>query len=313
MKRGNPKDANRNISKDWRGFAIRLSGVLEEMVEDQMLIISEKHTNRFVQFAAQGGFGMRAEISSNAYLSQSDRITDMQVAQLIKAGWKAPTGGPSEATPENDPDGSPNFFIDYPARIRKSQISNQAVTALSEIMRIPHPGYLEYEALDTDGNALVWPQLGIRHRQTEEIPDLAKVARRLLSCLREITGLKHLGFHEDGDICLKYGSITMFVRVIGNPPLIRLYAPLVQRVRETPKLHSRLNELNSGVGFMHFFVRDRIIYAISEINASPLQYSTLAKALRMFSEIADGIDEKLEAEFGGKAMRVENVKSTMIH
>ena len=86
-----------HISKDWKLFAMKLSGVISKMVEDQMLVISEKHSSGFVQFAAQGGFGLRAEISSNAYLSESDRLTGIQIARLIKAGWGAPTGKPAEA------------------------------------------------------------------------------------------------------------------------------------------------------------------------------------------------------------------------
>jgi hypothetical protein len=302
-----------SISKDWPIFAVKLSGVLSEMIEDQHLVISQKHSNRFVQFAAQGSFGMRTEISSNAFLSQSDRLTGMQIAQLVKAGWGAPTGTPSESTPENDPDGSPNFYIDFPALIKTAHIATQAVTALSEILRVPHPGYLEYEAFDGDGDALILPHLGIKQLEKEAQADPARLSRRLLSALREITSLKDLDFDKAGDIALRYGSITMFVSVIGNPPLIRFCAPLVQDVRETHELYAGLNELNSDVGFMHFFVRDRTIYAISEITASPLQYDVLAKTMGIFSSIADGVDERLKAEFGGKAMYPRPVESVMIH
>ncbi len=302
-----------HISKDWNVFAIKLSGVLSKMVEDQMLVISEKDSSRFVQFAAQGGFGLRAEISSNAYLSESDRLTGIQIAQLIKAGWGAATGKPSESIPESDPDGSPNFFIDFPAPIETARIATQAVTALSEILRIPHPGFLQYEAFDTDGNALVFSRLGIKRKEKEEQANLGSIARRLLAALREITNLKDLDYDKNGNIALRYGSITMFVRVIGNPSWIRFYAPLVQDVRETHKLHARLNELNSDIGFMHLFIRDKTIYAISEITALPLQYAVLEQTMRLFSTIADGVDEMLQVEFGGNTMHPRQVRSAMIH
>jgi hypothetical protein len=301
------------LSKDWKVFAIKLSGVLSKMVEDQMLVISDKHSKRFIQFAAQGGFGLRAEISSNAYLSESDRLTGIQIAQLIQAGWGAPTGKPGESTPESDPDGSPNFFIDFPAPIETARIATQAVTALSEILRIPHPGFLQYEAFDTDGKTLVFSRLGIKRMEKEEQNNLGSIARRLLDALREITNLKDLDFDKDGDVSLRYGSISMFVSVIGNPPWIRFYAQLVQGVRETHKLHARLNELNSDIGFMHFFVRDKTIYAISEITASHFQYAVLAKTMQNFSKIADGINEMLQDEFGRKMTRPTHAKSVMIH
>ena len=76
---------------------------------------------------------------------------------------------------------------------------------------------------------------------------------------------------------------------------------------------ARLNELNSDIGFMHFFVRAKTIYAISEITALPLQCTVIAKTMGIFSAIADGIDEMLQTEFGGKAMHPRQVKSAMIH
>jgi hypothetical protein len=307
------ENGNIRVSKDWKVFAKKLSRVLSEMVEDQMLVISEKHSRRFVQFAAQGGFGLRAEICSNAYLPRSERLTGIQIALLVKAGWAAPTGKPSESTPENDPDGSPNFFIEFPAPLKTARIATQAVTALSEIVRVPHPGFLQYEAFDTDGNTLVFSKLGIKHLEKEEQTGSGNIAKRLLSALREVTNLEDLDYDKDGDIALRYGSIAMYVSVIGNPPLIRFYSPLVQDVRETHKLHARLNELNSGIGFMHFFVRDKIIYAISEITASPLQYAVLAKTMKIFSTIADGVDEILKAEFGGRTIHQRQLKSAMIH
>ncbi len=313
MNSKNPGNRNTGISRDWPVFAARLTDALSEMCEDQFLIISEKQSSRFVQFAVQGSFGIRAEISSNAYLSWSQRLTDAQTTQLVKAGWIAPTGKPHESTPERDPDGSPNFFIDFPAPIVTARIAGQAVAALSKILRIPHPGFLQYDAFDTQGNALVFSQLGIKRSEKAEQADSNMIARHLLSAIREITDLKDLEFDKDGDIGLSYGSITMFVRVTGEPPLIRFYAPLVRDVEETHKLHAKLNELNSGIGFMHFFVCDRTIFAISEITASPLQYGVLAKSMRIFSTIADGTYEVLEAEFGDRGMHFRLAKSSMIH
>ena len=313
MKKKKPEKGAIRISKDWRVFAAKLSGVLSKMTEDQFLLISVKHSSRFIQFAAQGSFGLRAEISSNAYVSRSDRITDMQVAELVKAGWGAPTGSPDEATPEKDPDGSPNFFVDFPARIKPSSIAKKAIEALSEILRIPHPGYLEYKAFDSDSKILDFSELGIKYIKKEEQADRERTAGNLLSIVREITGLKDLEYDKDGDIALRYGSVTMYISIIGNPPLIRFYSPLVRDVRETHKLLARLNELNSSIGFMHFFIRDKIIFAISEISASSLQYAILAESMGRFSAIADGVDEKLEFEFGGKTMRMTNAQSAMIH
>lgn len=313
MQKKAPKEKTVRISKDWKIFTKNLASVLSDMIEDQFLIINIKQSNRFIQFAAQGSFGMRAEISSNAYLGASDRITDRQVADLVTTGWEAPTGSPSESTPENDPDGSPNFFIEFPATIKPARIAKKAVEALSEVLRIPYPGFLEYEALDSNGNVIQFPALGLKRLVKEKKADLQKTATNLLSIIREISGLADLEYDKDGDIPLRYGSITMYVNINGNPPMIRFYAPLVQEVRETPRLYARLNELNSGVGFMHFSIRDKVIFAIAEMSAATLKHATVMESMGRFCAIADGVDEMLQFEFGGKTMRLANPGSEMVH
>lgn len=127
----------------WPPFEDRLTAVLGALEEEQVLIISVKNTNRFVQFVAQGPFGMRAEATSNRYLAQSERLDPAQIAELVAAGWRNPTGSPEESTPEDDPDGSPNFFVEFPAPVRSAEVAKMAVHTLASIMRVPHPWFLE--------------------------------------------------------------------------------------------------------------------------------------------------------------------------
>jgi hypothetical protein len=106
----NPKS---RVSVAWPPFEKALAAVLERLVEDQYLILLVKQTNRFIQFAAQGSFGIRVEATSNHYLSKQEKLDERQIAALIEAGWQAPTGKPNESTPENDPDGSSNFYAEF--------------------------------------------------------------------------------------------------------------------------------------------------------------------------------------------------------
>ena len=51
-----------------------LAASLSALDEDQYLIIKRKDRPWFVQFAAQGSFGVRAELVSNSYLAPADQI-----------------------------------------------------------------------------------------------------------------------------------------------------------------------------------------------------------------------------------------------
>ena len=154
-------DMPQRRSVDWPPFAEKLAGVLGALEEDQFLVVSVKRSNRFVQFAAQGAFGMRVETTSNQYLTASERLGPGQFAALEAAGWRGPTGNAGESTPEKDPDGSPNFFVEYDAPVPFNAVAELAVHTLTEILRVPHPGFLEYEAFDASGNAILLPSLGL--------------------------------------------------------------------------------------------------------------------------------------------------------
>ncbi len=118
--------APRRVSSAWGPFAGKLASVLEQLREDQFLIISTKRSNRYVQFAGQGAFGIRAETVCNQYLPASDQLDAAQIATLQGFGWQLPTGSPDKATPERDPDGSPNFYIDYPVPVPYADLARSS-------------------------------------------------------------------------------------------------------------------------------------------------------------------------------------------
>ena len=144
--------------------------------EGQFLILQGKKSPHYVQFAAQGAYGFRMETTSNAFLAKYQQFTAEQISCLLKAGWQAPTEQPDKSTPEDDPDGSPNYFIDFPASASSKALAQLAVHLFTEILHVPHPGNLEYGAFDDDDNEVLLPELGLRHLKAaaaETLPPLA--------------------------------------------------------------------------------------------------------------------------------------------
>lgn len=93
-------------SRVWRDFVEQLHSTLQTMQEDQFLVIALKGSNRFVQFAHYGDHGLRAEVSSNASLNITDRLSHSEIEKLLDLGWSEPTNSPARSTPQDDPDGS---------------------------------------------------------------------------------------------------------------------------------------------------------------------------------------------------------------
>ena len=285
--------------------------MLATLAEDQFLIISVKGSNRFVQFAAQGSFGMRAETTSNSYLSESEQLDAGQIAALTQCGWSAPTGGPKASTPKLDPDGSPNFFIEFPDPVPFGEVAKLAVQTLAEVLRVPHPGFLQYEAGKVYGTPFELPALGLKRAVGDAVD--ADPSKLLLATMRKFTGIDDLEFDGDGDIGIRYGSVIAYLCLVGKPPHVHIYSPLVSGVEKSPELLERLNEVNANLGSLHVYLRDGIIFAVSDLPATPFVPEHLTGAAEAFFQIADGIDTLLEAEFGGRTALAESMPSVLKH
>ena len=145
------------LKKHWQPFADRLQKALSKMQEGQFLVLTLKETNRFVQFAAQGALGMRVEATSNHFLASQDQLDSKKAAALVALGWNPPTGTPKQSTPECDPNGSPNFYLDIPNPIDFSKLAVMAIRTLSEVFGAAHDGLLQCTAYDCAGNAIALP------------------------------------------------------------------------------------------------------------------------------------------------------------
>jgi hypothetical protein len=126
------------------------------MVEDQFLVITIKETNRFVQFAAQGAKGMRAEATSNHFLSGRERLDAKEMRALVKLGWHTPRAA-RKKPPERDPVGSSNFFLDIANPIDFEYLAALAIRSLSEVYGAPHDGFLQYSAFEYGGASFALP------------------------------------------------------------------------------------------------------------------------------------------------------------
>lgn len=308
-----PTIAERPVASGWNTFERQLGNTLSAMQEDQFLIISVKQSNRFIQFAAQGVHGMRAEVTSNAYLREAERWTEAQMSGLSELGWCAPTGSPEASTPERDPDGSANHFLDFTSPITPSEIAKLSVATLMQIMQVPYPGFLEYEAFDSERNTEALPNLGLKRTIRDPNIKMSVLADRLLRSLREETGLSELDFDDSGDVGFAYLGAPVFVRLVGQPPKIRFASPLITGLPETDKLLRRLNDINAQFGGTYFVVRGGAAFAVNEIPGWPFIAEHAAQSLRQFSETVSAMDDFLEAEFVKDAANFDGSGSTLAH
>jgi hypothetical protein len=144
----------------WTDFGLRLMQVLGALDEDEYLIISLKGSNRFVQFAGQGGHGMRVETVSNFYLPENQQFGEAEHGELLKLGWNAPCNLPDQFG--HEPVGSPNYFLDLPQPVDVRQVAALAVSTLLGPLDADTPLALEYRSFAESGQGIRWPTLKLR-------------------------------------------------------------------------------------------------------------------------------------------------------
>jgi hypothetical protein len=298
------------LSRDWGPFADKLAAALEKLEEDQYLVIAVKRTNYFVQFAAQGSFGLRAETTGNAYLEPAEQLNEKTIVALAQAGWNPPSNPPEGSTPELDPDGSPNFFIDYPNPVPFSEVARLAIKTFAEILHVPHPGFLTYERFDAEGNELLLPELGLKAAEPRSDHELGST---LLQLLKESTGVEDLEYDSSGLIQLRCGAIGVAIALGENPARVRIASILMSGVDASPELLDRLNEFNGGLGTQHLYLRDGNVVAITEVPASPFVSAHVVHALDDFCETMNGIGALLQGEFGGETTFSTEMPSVLRH
>lgn len=147
---------------EWARLTDDLAHCLANLVEDDYLVLSFKRGWYYVQFTAQGQFGMRAEASSNAYIMLPDaRLSTEAYKVMHQLGWRMPTVLPER----HDPDGSPNFFLDWANPVDFKSLSELTVRTFRQVFGISHPGQLQYVAFTSTGTKIRLPNLRLKRAE----------------------------------------------------------------------------------------------------------------------------------------------------
>jgi hypothetical protein len=295
-------------SKAWPRFAKALAAALVAFEEHQYLILERQDRPWYVQFAAQGNYGLRTELVSNAYLAPKEQLPDAAVSTAASLGWQAPSGAPAESTPAKDPDGSPNYFRDWGQPVPFDDVAQFVVDTLVEVLEVHHPGQLHYKAFARDGARILLPELGPSVQpdtpqppaQPESPPDADRIRSLLVDLVRRVTGNNDLALDADGDIPIRYGSGIVLIRVFGNPPIVRVFSPILGKVTATDGVVDTLNKLNTESSFMKWLLVDDTIIAVIELFGRPFTPDHVLTACSVLGRAADERDETLQKEFGGK-------------
>ena len=116
----------------WEQFTADLALCLSDLDEDDFLIVGARQKNHYVQFSAQGAYGMRAEAACNSYIDPPDVLSVEDYERMAELGWGAATdSAEQDQTDERSPDGSKlPEFVEVSTFVPKALLNAAAILKL---------------------------------------------------------------------------------------------------------------------------------------------------------------------------------------
>jgi len=291
----------------WDELEARLASALERLRPETFLVISLAGRTAggsapYVQFLNFGPPGFRVEASSNRYLAPAFALAADAEEQLGRLGWQWPL---------DEGEDDRNFHREWPNPAPWAEITSLAVRTLRDVFGVASPALLRslHRPAPAFEGRLPRLDLGIRAERTPRArddddgqgpsPALVLLNRRLEEALKSFLGLPDLIRDADGDIPVRVGSVLMYVRAVaGTPPLVQLFAPVLDEVDLTLPLLEAINEINRRILFGRLFWGHRGVIVAMELTGVGLTPEQVAFACVQLGTLADHLDDELSARFG---------------
>jgi hypothetical protein len=304
-------DLDRSTAQAWADFQSRLSEVIS-MIDDtaDLTIRTTSGGNGpppFITLSCPRSGIVRCEAASNAVLGTDFQLSPELLTAMERLGWQAPTVGDDSSTaPSIQP--TANFWIELP-QAASDRMSEIAVSALRDVYGVQHPVFL---APDELAEALQPAQVPIevdsaikadpldRDNLEPTMPRNQQHLNDLVDAeLAKIYGQPPIRDAE-GDVAIRVGSTMLFLRTAKDGQEVVVFAPVVHDVAGRSRAAEVLNDLNVEARWVKFqLIKDRVFVTISVLS-TPFVPAHLRQAVRILSEVADGIDNELAAKLNGR-------------
>jgi hypothetical protein len=314
-------DLDRSTAQAWAEFTGRLAEVISMIDESADLTIRSSAANDdrlpFVRLSSPARLVVRAEAAGNATLGPSFQLSAEQLAALREAGW-------TEPTPEQ-----PDCWLVERTQDASEELAELVVGVLRDVYGVQHPVFLDpdqlAEILRTAPSAIEGPDGAM----VVTTPDLVPTDRRAgvrpvhlagsrgvamtavlpadrdhLEAIVEAELAAVLGHppirDEEGDVVIRVGSTLLFLRTAADAQDVVLFSAVVHDVAGRSRATEVINDLNVESRWVKFqLVRDRV-FVTTSVPARPFVPAHLHQAVRVMSDVADGVDDELAAKLNGR-------------
>lgn len=120
---------------------------------------------------------------------------------------------------------------------------------------------------------------------------------QVAATLQALLQTDELLIDEDGDIPLGWGSVTVYVHVLDDAPVVRCWAVVLDGVTLTTALRDAINEINRTRWLVKALWADGLVVLTADVFASPYVGDHVVNVLRALADTADALDDELAATF----------------
>lgn len=258
----------------------------------------------FVRLSSPRPGMIRCEAAGNAVLGPDFQLSVDQLTAMEELGWQPSAVGDEDTSLKPTAD----FWIELP-QAASDRMSEVAVSALRDIYGVQHPVFLAPDKLAEalqPAQAPIEPESSIKVERLER-PDLEPTMPRNQQHLNDLVDaeLAEIYGHPpirdvDGDVAIRVGSTMLFLRTSRDGQEVVLFAPVVHDVAGRSRATEVLNDLNVEARWVKFqLIKDRVFVTLS-VMSRPFVPAHLRQAVRILSDVADGIDNELAAKLNGR-------------
>lgn len=307
-------DLDRSTAQAWTEFQSRLSEIVSMIDDTADLTIGTGSGSGgpkpFVRFSSPERHVIRCEAAGNAVLGPSFQLGASDLAELQRIGWQPPTEDPPRPTT--------NLWIEV-NQDESDRASALAVAALRDAYGVQHPVFLAPDQLaevlqpaptpiePPGGGAVLAAGEGGGAVLSMGERDLQPTVPRGQQHLNELVDAELARMYgyppirdSEGDVAIRVGSTMLFLRTSADGQEVVVFATVVHDVAGRSRAAEVLNDLNAEARWVKFqLIRDRVFVTLSVL-ARPFVGAHLRQAVRILSDVADGIDDELATKLNGR-------------
>ena len=285
-----------SAAKAWKDFRATLADRVFCHADDDHILLEvdvlEHHqtpTGPYVQVGWTGDH-IFAEVSSNRVLDPKFRIRKEERRLLRALGWRRPDDEHTNYWMTVDP-----AYADQTADI--------LVTVLRDVFGVVHPAFL-VDRFREDLTSTGLDSSEVEHTDElgiAEFPDDPAHLNAMVDvALGSDWGKPSPVRDDDGDIPYRCGSAMVFVRVLHDMPVIRLFSELVVAVANPSAAAFEVAVLNRDNPAVKFVLRGDVVLMSVDLPAHPFVPDHLRAALSGMCDLAPTLDADLAHRVDGR-------------